>query len=110
MNKPEGKLNPFDQVRADWEISKENRFTRRRTGLAPQGNTADWHYRTEEQYYRDIEKARDVDRNDSIVGQTIDRAVNNIIQEGFNMDVKTGTADADAILKDKWEQWATERD
>lgn len=91
-------------------MSRETRFNRRRTGLAPQGNTADWHYRNEEFYYRDIEKARDMDRNDSIIGQTLDRAVDNIVQDGFKLDPKTGNAELDALLKRKWFEWSENRE
>ena len=91
-------------------MSRENRFIRRRTGLAPQGNTADWHYRNEEAYYRDIEKARDMDRNDSIIGQTIDRAVDNIVQGGFTLDPRTGDKDVDSRLREKWLQWSGQPD
>lgn len=87
-------------------MSRESRFVRRRTGLAPLGGTADYHYRNETAYYRDIEKARDMDRNDAIVGQTIDRAVSNIIQDGFTLDVKTGDTGVDEALKDYWLDWA----
>ena len=106
--KPAGIADTFEAIRNDYEISKDNRFNRRRTGLAPQGNTADWHYRNEESYYRDIEKARDVDRNDSIVGQTINRAVDNIVQQGFTLDVQTGDKKLDEDLKARWEDWAND--
>lgn len=103
-------VSAFDDIRADYDMSRENRFIRRRTGLAPQGNTADWHYRNEESYYRDIEKARDMDRNDSIIGQTIDRAVDNIVQDGFTLDPKTGSQELDKILRRKWHEWAEDRE
>lgn len=96
----------FDKIRADYDMSRESRFVRRRTGLAPQGGSADYHYRTEEFYYRDIEKARDMDRNDSIVGQTIDRAVANEVQDGFSLDPQTGSKDLNDHLYYKWMEWA----
>lgn len=91
-------------------MSRESRFVRRRTGLAPQGGGADYHYRNEESYYRDIEKARDMDRNDAIVGQTIDRAVANIVQGGFTLDTKTGDKKLDAELKARWSAFANDPD
>lgn len=105
-----GIASTFDDIRADYDMSRENRFIRRRTGLAPQGNSADWHYRNEDAYYRDIEKARDMDRNDSIIGQTLDRAVDNIVQDGFTLDPKTGSRELDDILYEKWNDWANNRD
>lgn len=107
---PAGIASTFDSLRGDYDMSRENRFIRRRTGLAPQGNTADWHYRNEEAYYRDIEKARDMDRNDSIIGQTIDRAVDNIVQDGFTLDPKTGDKAVDAELKRLWTEYAADQD
>lgn len=95
----------WDSLRADYNMSRESRFVRRRVGLAPDGGSGDWHYRTEALYYRDIEKARDMDRNDAVVGQTIDRAVANIIQDGFRLDVQTGDKKVDADLLAKWEEW-----
>ena len=100
----------MDAIRADYDMSRENRFNRRRTGLAPQGGTADYHYRTESQYYQDIEKARDMDRNDSIIGQTIDRAVANIVQDGFTLDPQTGDKKLDDELWYRWQEWANDAD
>ena len=98
----------WDGLRADYDMSRENRFTRRRTGLSPQGGSADWHYRSETAYYQDIEKARDMDRNDAVVGQTIDRAVTNIVQDGFRLDVQTNDKKLDADLKSRWDEWSTD--
>ena len=100
----------FDSIRADYDMSRESRFIRRRTGLAPRGGGADFHYRTEEFYYRDIEKARDMDRNDAIVGQTIDRAVANIVQDGFSLDVRTGDQSLDLELWNRWQAWTSSPD
>src|SRR5690606_32668975 len=105
-----GIAQALDAYRADYEMSRESRFVRRRTGLAPSGGSADYHYRTETQYYTDIEKARDMDRNDSIVGQTIDRAVANEVQDGFTLDPQTGDPDLDDHLYYKWMEWAENPD
>jgi len=99
-------VSEFDHIRADYEMSRENRFIRRRTGLAPQGGSADYHYRTESQYYNDIEKARDMDRNDSIVGQTIDRAVANEVQDGFSLDPQTGDKSLNDEIYARWIEFA----
>lgn len=104
---PKTLTSHFDELRADYDMSRESRFVRRRTGLAPHGNAAaDWHYRSEEQYYRDIEKARDVDRNDAVVGQTIDRAVANIVQDGFRLEPQTGVKSLDKELRQRWLEWS----
>ena len=80
----------FDSIRADYDMSRASRFVRKRSGVAPQGSGADYHYRTEQQYYRDIEQARDMDRNDAVIGILADRRVDNIVQSGFKLDPKTG--------------------
>ena len=100
----------FEGARADYRMSKESRFVRRRVGLPSQGSGADWHYRNEWSYYNDIEKARDMDRNDAIVGQTIDRAVANVIQDGFTLDVNTGSPALNDDLHAMWRDWATDPD
>lgn len=109
-NSPANVTQAFDEIRNDYEMSRDTRFVRRRTGLAPQGGSADWHYRTEQAYYRDIEKARDMDRNDSVIGQIIDRAVDNIVQGGFTLDPKTGDKKLDQDLSARWKDWSEDRD
>jgi len=101
-------MDTIGKIRADYDMSRENRFIRRRTGLAPQGGSADYHYRNENAYYTDIEKARDMDRNDSIVGQTIDRAVANEVQDGFSLDPQTGDAGVNEALYQYWIEWSND--
>lgn len=92
----------FDKIRNDYDMSRENRFIRRRTGLAPRGGSADYHYRSEELYYRDIEKSRDMERNDAIVGHTTGQATANIVQDGFTLDPRTGDLVLDDELYYRW--------
>lgn len=100
----------FSDERDDYEMSKHSRFIRRRSGLAPQGGSADYHYRNEPRYYEDIEKARDMDRNDCIMGQTVERAVSNIVQQGFRLDPKTGDSGLDTELWTRWKEWSEDAD
>ena len=93
------------EPRADYDMSKPSRFVRERTGLASNGSGADYHYRNEWAYYRDIEKARDMDRNDAIVGQIVDRATANIVQDGFVLDPKTGDKKLNEDLQARWNEW-----
>ena len=50
--KPEtNQQTEFQKYRADYNMSRESKFIRRRLGLAPQGGSADYHYRSEALYY-----------------------------------------------------------
>lgn len=103
-------LKANDQARADYRMSKQSRFVKRKTGLPAGGGTGDYHIRNEADYYRDIEKARDMDRNDVIAGQMLDRLSINIVQEGFAVDPKTGDKRLDEYLKARWNEEACDPD
>lgn len=89
-------------------MSRASRFVRRRTGTAPQGGPADFHYRSESKYYADMEQARDMDRNDCVVGQGMTRSADNVIQDGFTLNVKTGDKKLDLALWQDFDAWAKE--
>lgn len=110
MSKAKGLQATFDEIRADYDMSRHSRFIRRRSGVAPQGSGADYHYRSEAQYYRDIEQARDMDRNDGLVGILADRRVDNIVQSGFTLDPKTGDKKLDADLFQRWTDFSEDAD
>lgn len=105
-------LNPASWFKkkptADYDMSRDSRYNPRRYGLAPMGGPADYHYRVETDYYTDIEKARDLDRNNSIIGTCLDRSVANIVQSGFKLDPQTGSKRLDALLWEKFNRWATD--
>lgn len=107
---PQNIAQAFQKIRADYDMSRASRFVRRRTGVNPSGSGADYHYRNETQYYADIEQARDMDRNDSLVGTLADRRVDNIIQQGFTLDPKTGDKKLDLDLWQRWESFANDSD
>ena len=102
----------LSQPRADYEIAKRNgRFRRQRSGVGAVGRHGDFHFRNETGWLYSIEYARDLDRNDSIAGMTIDRVLDNILQEtGIRPDPCTGDENADAFLRDKWKAWAENED
>jgi lambda family phage portal protein len=106
--KPEGIAGWFDSIRADYDATKQSRFIRRRTGVAPQGGSADYHFREEIKYYELIEQARDMDRNDGLVGTLADRRVDNIVQQGFTLDTKTGDKGLDRELWERWDEFAND--
>lgn len=96
----------FDGMRSDYQAAKTSRYRRRRTGVVPTGSGADYHYRTESDFFRLMEQARDFQRNDSLIGPLIHRAVENVVQTGFSLDANTGNAELDRILETNFSQWA----
>jgi hypothetical protein len=78
--KPNNIQSAFADIRADYDATRHSRFVRRRTGVATMGSGPDYHFRTESKYYELIEQARDMDRNDALVGILADRRVDNIVQ------------------------------
>lgn len=100
----------FADIRADYDATRHSRFVRRRTGVASMGSGPDYHFRTESKYYELIEQARDMDRNDALVGILADRRVDNIVQSGFTLDPKTGDKGVDSLLWDWWEDFSNDPD
>ena len=99
----------FLELRSDYSMAKRNtRFRRRRTGINSSGSGGDFHYRSEADQLWMIELARDMDRNDAIVGQLVDRAVNNIVQDGFVLEIETGDKGLDAELAERWLRWCVD--
>ena len=95
----------MEGLRADYDAARESRFRRRRTGIAPMGSGADYHVRDESRYLKVMEYARDMYRNDCVVGQIVDRATVNTIQDGITPDPQTGDDMVDANLKARWVEW-----
>lgn len=101
---------PMDQAHADYNAARESRYRRRRTGVNPQGSGADYHYRSESDWLKLLEHARDFDRNDMIVGQIVDRAVTNTIQDGMTLDPQTGDSGIDDEFEARWKEWSENPD
>jgi lambda family phage portal protein len=100
----------FSAAKADYEMNRISRFVRKRTGVAPRGSGADYHFRTETKYYEGMEQARDMDRNDAVIGILSDRRVDNIVQSGFKLDPKTGDKKLDLDLWQRFMAWAADPD
>ena len=94
---------------AGYRAGENTRFSRDLHGANPLGGPADNHYSTEYRYHRANEVANDIDRNDMVVGQGIDTATTNIVQQGFGLDPLTGDAGANEIIKEKWRKWTEDK-
>lgn len=96
----------FDKMQADYSAAKMSRFRRRRVGYVAMGSAADYHYAIQTDFLRILESARDMDRNDVIIGALVDRAVTNLIQDGMCVEPETGDEGLDAELRERWKEWA----
>lgn len=105
---PNNMAEVFDFMRSDYNAAKQTQFQRRRTGLQLSGSSADYHYRCESNYLRMLEFARDMDRNDMIIGQAITRAVDNTIRDGIQPDSQTGDDKLDEMLDARWREWSSD--
>lgn len=88
----------------NYAATEPSRFRRTRTNL---GGSADAHYAAEFRFWELREYARDMDRNDVIVGQMIDRAVDNILGPGLKLHPTTGDKALDLELWERWHEWST---
>lgn len=94
------------QMRADYNAPKDTRFSRRRTGL---GGSGDSHYAIESNFYTTIENIRDEERNGWAVPRILDLAVEQEIGIGPSLDPETGDPDVDRYIKEKHEDWSTDK-
>lgn len=95
----------MEDLRSDYRAGKDTRFQSKLTGVDPAGSGADYHYRTEREFIRQRERARDYARNNPVVAQGIRRLTSNVVQDGFALDVQTGDDDLDHELRARWQAW-----
>lgn len=89
------------EIRAWYAASQPSTFRRTRTGI---GGTADAHLARFYHFYTIREYARDMDRNDAVFGQLVDRAVDNI--GNMTPQPDTGEKELDKLLRMKWKAWS----
>lgn len=106
----ESLASTFEGLRGDYSAAKSSRFRRKRTGISPSGSSADYHYRTEADFLKIMEVARDMDRNDTIVGHIINRAVDCTIHGGLTLDPQTGNDKLNTEIWDRWQEWSQDAD
>jgi len=72
------------------------------------GASADFHYGNDSDYLWMSEIARDIDRNDCVAGQILDRVVDNEVQGGFRLNCMTGDEKLDTDLEQRWAEEASD--
>lgn len=97
----------FGNLKSDYAASTPSRFRRNRNGLWGSGDS---HVANEFQFIRMREFVRDMDRNDFVIGQTVNRAVDNQVQQGFLFKPNTGDPALDEDLRQRWKDWADDPD
>jgi capsid protein len=99
-----------DAYRSEYSLYQPSRFRRTRIGVSPIGAGADWHVRVEGRYFYGMEYVRDMHRNDVMVLRTTECAVEQQVQNGFTLDVRTGDDKLNEDYRDDFLQWAQDPD
>jgi hypothetical protein len=76
-------------------------------GINPLGTDADYHYRTEFNYFLMVERGRAAVRNHPLVEQGINRLIANMRLGDYTLDVDSGDTGVDQAMKDYWTEWAS---
>lgn len=99
-------LAKFEEANADYRATKKGRFNQRRSGIATMGSSANYHIRSPFEFFNLIEDCYDLERNDAVVGQLLDRRTSNVIQGGFRYEPDTGDKGLNRALKDRFKDWS----
>jgi len=102
-NVKKGFQSGLSKIKAAYQAGIPSRFQRIRHRLH---GTADAHYSSRLEFNRIREYARDMDRNDAIIGQLTDRAVGNIVGSGFRLIPQTGDKEIDKLHQQRFNKWA----
>lgn len=100
---PDSAVKALAMLKAEYSAALPSRFRRTRNRL---GGLADAHMLNGLQFWSIREYARDMDRNDALFGQLVDRAVDMRIGGGPTPRPQTGDKQLDARLFKKWKRWA----
>lgn len=93
----------FADAQLEYSATTPSKYRRTRQGL---GGTADAHYKSGLKFWELREYARDMDRNDAVMGQLVDRALDNILGTGLHYDPQTGDEKLDDELSYRFNDWA----
>ena len=100
--------NAYSELKSDYAAGSNTRYRPAPRGVSISGSGADYHYRSETNFLRAIERSRYFDRDNMVVGQGVNRLVANVIQDGFTLDVRTGNKAVDKELAARWSEWAND--
>lgn len=98
----------FLDIEARYKIAKDSRHVSRNSDIPATGASADQHYAAEADYFRSVEIARLLDRDDMIGGAIVTRFVDNVLQGGLTVDPSTGDDGLNSHIKMLWDAWCAE--
>jgi capsid protein len=101
-------IGRFSDIKSEYGAMTDNRFRRKRAGVGSNGLTGDAHALSEARFIKMREYVRAMDRDDWCIGQVTDRAVENQVQGGAQLEVSTGDKALDADLWADFNAWATD--
>lgn len=93
-------VDAYGSMKSAYDAARPSRYRRTRRDVSGVGRPGDYHLSDRELMYQ-VELARELDRNDPVVGQGVTRVVDNVVQDGFTFDPNTGDAKVDDLLRDK---------
>jgi len=89
----------FQGMKADYAAARPSKFRRTRVGM---GGSGDAHYYTEHEFRQLREQALAMERDDAVIGQMFDRAADNRVGSGFDLQPDTGDEALDLEIDDLW--------
>lgn len=95
-------------AQASYAAGESNRMNPTPKGVDPLGTDADYHYRTERNYFLMVERGRAAVRNHPLVEQGINRLIANLKLGDNTLDVDSGDERLDADIKAEWLAWCGE--
>lgn len=95
--------------RSSYASGEINRMNPMPSGIDPLGTDADYHYRTERNYFLHVERGRAAVRNHPLVEQGINRLIANLRLTYIGLDMNTGDKGADLAVKEKWQEWKEDK-
>jgi lambda family phage portal protein len=107
LRTPANLTRAVTRLMSDFQAARPARWRRERTGL---GGTADDHY-TQSELATIREQCRDMERNDGAIAPMFSIATNNTIgADGMQYEPRTGDAEIDAELSERFAEWSNDPD
>ena len=99
------------EYRSSYFAGQTSRYLPMPHGIQPQGSGADFHFNQRE-YFIAVERFRQFDRDNIVIGKAADRVVKSVFQQGFIFAPKTGDKILDKDIKDRFcgeeDSWAND--